>query len=217
VANNDLEFDSALAIALEHGVRHLVSHPETYLCGFNDAITAGSAKVAPVAAGSARVVATVSGCLMLFRSSLFRRIGLMSEGYFMYGEENDYFDRMRRHGLELVLIDSPIRHAGEGSRLPGIRTTWLAHRNSLRRAIKTFELSLIARTVGSLVVMPWFRRRSAIQSHLSLMRTLRFGRLVGSILGLASIGWNIVNLRTAIRERIAEDELIKLSGKSVMD
>ena len=133
----------------------------------------------------------------------------MSEGYFMYGEENDYFDRMRRHRLGLVQIDSPIRHDGEGSRLPGLRTTWLAHRNALRRAIKTFEPREVAQTLGSLIVMPWLRAESTIQANLSLMRTLRFGPLAGTALGLASAGWNLLNAVTTVKERLAEDRLIE--------
>jgi GT2 family glycosyltransferase len=207
VANSDLEFDADFASALEMGVSYLESHPETYVCGFNDAIGASSDTARP-AAGTAQVVAAVSGSLMLFRSSVFRHIGLMSEGYFMYGEELDYFDRMRRNGFQLVLIASPVRHAGEGSGLPGIQTTWLAHRNALRRAIKSFDLHVVAETLGSLIVMPWFRKGAVVRTDLSLMRTLRFGALAGSALGVAAAGWNLLHVATTVRERLAEDRII---------
>jgi len=42
------------------------------------------------------------------------------------------------------------------------------------------------------------------------MRTLRFGPLVGSALGVASAGWNLLNVATTIRERLAEDRQIQM-------
>jgi GT2 family glycosyltransferase len=212
VANSDLECDAAFAKALEHGVHHLASHSETYLCGFN--VSGGPrSTTADGPEGTARVAETVSGSLMLFRSSIFRRIGLMSEGYFMYGEETDYFDRMRRNGLQMVRIASPVRHDGEGSHLPEFQTTWLAHRNALRRAIKTLDAHVVLQILGSLIVMPWFRDRNAIPTNESLRRTLRFGRLAGSVLGTASVGWNLLNVAATIRERLAEDRLINPSAR----
>jgi GT2 family glycosyltransferase len=218
VANNDLEYDADFGRALELGTRYLASHPETYLCGFDDALGAGdtAAEAAEGADTNARVVASVAGCLMLFRTSVFTRIGLMSEGYFMYGEENDYFARMKRNGLQLVQMSSSIRHEGEGSGLPGLQTTWLAHRNAVRCAIKTFEARAVLKTLGSLIVLPWFRKPAVIETDPSLRRTLRLGPFVGSALGIASVGWNLLNIATTVRERLAEDRFIRRDGDSEM-
>jgi hypothetical protein len=37
------------------------------------------------------------------------------------------------------------------------------------------------------------------------------------MLGLASVAWNIANLRATIGERLAEDEYIKLRERPVVD
>lgn len=42
------------------------------------------------------------GCCILFAASVFRRIGLFDESYFVYFEDTDYFLRMKRAGLHLL-------------------------------------------------------------------------------------------------------------------
>jgi len=74
VANSDLDFGQGFRHALELGVQHLEVDRETYLCGFNDAMCATNSAPSPCR-GTALPVDSVSGCPMLFRSSIFSRIG----------------------------------------------------------------------------------------------------------------------------------------------
>jgi GT2 family glycosyltransferase len=208
VANNDLVFDALLGRAIEVGLAFLEGHPGVGLCGFRELAKASDLPSDSHSIGGSAIAHVVPGCLMLFRSSVFQRLGYFSEGYFMYGEENDYFDRMHRNGIQLALVDLPVVHEGEGSRLPGLRTSWLAHRNALRRAIKALSLRMVVRTMASLVLMPWLRRMDTAKHDPSLARTLRFGRLAGSLLGVSSVLWNLVHLPETVRERLAEDAFI---------
>ena len=45
---------------------------------------------------SARIDYDITGCAMLIRMQVFDSIGLFDEGYFVYGEETDLLERMKR-------------------------------------------------------------------------------------------------------------------------
>jgi GT2 family glycosyltransferase len=205
VANNDLVFDRNFGRAMEGGVAHLVDNPDVHCCGFEEVAEAPVDPGPPEGPVPVRAAQAVAGCLMLFRTEVFRRLGLISEGYFMYAEELDFFDRMRRHGLGLAHVGLPVVHEGEGARLPGLKTTWLAHRNEARRAFKSLDLRVVTRSIGSLVVMPFFRSPERVAAHPGLRRTHRYGRVAASALGVLALGWNLVHLPETFRERRDED------------
>jgi len=58
-----------------------------------------------------RFVDFVSGCCMLIKSEVFKKIGLLDENYFLYIEDTDFCQRTRRKGYKiLVTSDCKIYH-----------------------------------------------------------------------------------------------------------
>lgn len=73
-----------------------------------------------------REVETVKGCFMLLRREALDAVGLMDEGFFLYGEETDLCCRMRRAGRRVMFAPEPqIVHLGD--RIGGERAALLVH------------------------------------------------------------------------------------------
>ena len=64
-----------------------------------------------------RDVERVSGCSLMIRSELFRRLGGLDSNYFMYFEETDLCYRVIREGWRVVYLPDPaiIHYGGESS------------------------------------------------------------------------------------------------------
>jgi GT2 family glycosyltransferase len=53
----------------------------------------------------------ISGCAMLIRAEVFKKIGLLDEDFFLYWEDADFSVRAKRAGFGLLVVaDSHIRH-----------------------------------------------------------------------------------------------------------
>lgn len=64
----------------------------------------------------ARRLRYISGACLLIRRTALERVGLLDEGFFMYGEDCDYGLRLARAGLQLAVADSArVLHKGGGS------------------------------------------------------------------------------------------------------
>lgn len=62
----------------------------------------------------------VSGCCMLIKSELFKKIGFFDEKFFLYLEDFDFCQRARNGGYKIAYIfDSKIWHLNSGSSKPG--------------------------------------------------------------------------------------------------
>jgi len=79
----------------------------------------------------------VGGMAMFVRAELFERIGLIDEGFFAYGEENDFQIRARKADYQIVATNVPLWHFGQGAfrKIPR-RAAILQTRNNIRLLIK---------------------------------------------------------------------------------
>jgi len=79
----------------------------------------------------------LSGNALFCYVSMFERLGFFDEIYFCYGEESDLEDRARRAGYEIIRINVPVWHEGEGS-FQDVRifSSYLSMRNTIRYALK---------------------------------------------------------------------------------
>ena len=76
----------------------------------------------------------VSGCCFLIRRDLLDEIGLLDEGYFMYGEEMDLCFRAWRAGFEVHYVPAgEVVHLGGASSRLAARRNFLEFRRSLLR------------------------------------------------------------------------------------
>lgn len=64
-------------------------------------------------------VDVVQGSAMFISNSLFEKIGMMNEDFFLYSEERDLCIKVRKHGLKVLFSTKPkIRHIGGTSTSP---------------------------------------------------------------------------------------------------
>jgi GT2 family glycosyltransferase len=79
----------------------------------------------------------VGGMAMFVRCDLFDEIGFIDEGYFVYGEENDFQLRAEKSGYRTVSINIPVWHYGQGffGSVP-TRAAMLQTRSKIRLLIK---------------------------------------------------------------------------------
>jgi GT2 family glycosyltransferase len=207
VANSDILFPQRFADQLDRLHRKLAALGSFGALGFEEAQEPNPLG-GPTHCRIERVD-SASGFLFVLPVETIRRIGFLAEGYFMYGEEMDYFARAQRNGLPVYRANIGVVHRREFS---GRRflNTWLAHRNAVRFAIKSFSLARVGRTVASFVLAPMRFDGAEIAQSASLSRTLRYGALMSMAMLCAALIWNVIFLIQTVRERIAEDRYIRL-------
>jgi len=67
-----------------------------------------------------------TGCAMLVRATVFKKIGLLDEDYFLYWEDTDFSLRSRRAGFKnIVVTGSWIYHFEKSEARPKQKTYWL--------------------------------------------------------------------------------------------
>lgn len=147
-------------------------------------------------------VSGLPGCLYLCPANIFQTVGLYDEAYFMYGEDNDFFSRLRRNGIQLLQSNIPVWHFGEGSSQKAMpRITWLAYRNAIRYAIKNES------PIGILVMMasllnqgcnPFLRPRNPSPNYRRLRRYLI---PVNFLFWVGSLCWNAACLPLTLYAR----------------
>jgi GT2 family glycosyltransferase len=119
----------------------------------------------------------VTGCAILMRASVVRRIGALDPEFFIYSEEVDWCVRARRAGFTgLVVPASRIWHKGvRRDYAPSPRITYLSARNHLRLLVKhgaagrvvVRALAQDLRTVASWSVRPRWRDKRAHRNALA--------------------------------------------------
>jgi GT2 family glycosyltransferase/glycosyltransferase involved in cell wall biosynthesis len=115
---------------------------------------AAGSRVAQVSPG-AHDVPAISGCVMMIRIAVLRRIGLLDEAYFYSFEDLDYCLRARRAGFRVLLVPGAVAYH-EGGRTIGRRSSqrvYFATRNHLRLARSTLSGSRLSHAArGALIV-----------------------------------------------------------------
>jgi glycosyltransferase involved in cell wall biosynthesis len=142
LANNDIKVDSRW---LREAVATAEMDPRIGIIGFN--VFEADGRVDNVADFlMARQVwsevqflptGNVGGMAMFVRAAVFGEIGVIDEGYFVYGEENDFQIRAEKAGYRTVSINVPVWHFGQGffGTVPA-RAAMLQTRSKIRLLIK---------------------------------------------------------------------------------
>ncbi len=77
----------------------------------------------------------VSGCCMLVKKSVFEKIGLLDENYFIYGEDADFSLRAKKFGFKLFYIPSSIIWH-KVSISSGGNFSWFKNKNKLKSQLR---------------------------------------------------------------------------------
>jgi GT2 family glycosyltransferase len=146
--------------------------------------------------------ADVGGMAMFVRAELFSQLGLIDEGFFAYGEENDFQRRARKAGYETVAINVPVWHYGQAAfgKIPA-RAALLQTRANIRLLIKHGTLRQTGRSV--LNVFRRFRRmREGGETNPAEQRLQGSGRISTHLwLLLRAFAWNLCALPATLRRR----------------
>jgi len=68
----------------------------------------------------------LSGCAMLVRKDVFKKIGLFNERFFLYYEDADFSFRAKKAGFDLLMVPSAhIKHLEQSNALNKLKTYWL--------------------------------------------------------------------------------------------
>jgi len=68
----------------------------------------------------------VSGCAMLVKKDVFKKIGLFDEDYFLYYEDADFSRRAAKNGFELFIVpEAKVRHFEKSGSDMKTKTYWL--------------------------------------------------------------------------------------------
>jgi hypothetical protein len=110
----------------------------------------------------ARAVDMVIGAALLVRGEVLARVGLLDEGYFMYGEEMDWCWRIQQAGWRVDwLADATVTHLG-GRAAAQVPLPTIAHRFGstfrflrLHRGVGAERQARLALTLGALQNLAW--------------------------------------------------------------
>lgn len=164
-------------------------------------------------AGGGKDAKALPGCLLLCSAEVFLKAGLLDEGYFMYGEDNDFFARVTKAGFRLLQTDLPVWHYGEGSAArKRLFPVWMTYRNAIRFSLKNSGFAGAARMAVALFYHGCLPHSGENLTDPSLKRQRRYSAPVNFFLLAGSIGWNIVNLPATIRARRGAGAVRKGAG-----
>jgi GT2 family glycosyltransferase len=89
----------------------------------------------------------LSGCAMLIRKEVFKKIGLLDEDYFLYYEDTDFSWRARKNNFSLLVVpDARVYHFEHSENNPVFKTYWLV-----------FSGLLFFRKNASFINRPWLK------------------------------------------------------------
>jgi glycosyltransferase involved in cell wall biosynthesis len=211
LANNDIRVDPRWVSA---AVKVAQQDPQIGIVGFRILEPRGADRDA----GFTRAVAEwsdleineprwVDGMAMFFRTSVFEHIGLIDEGFFVYGEDNDLERRARKAGYHVVGTNVAVWHFGQGffGKVP-LRAGKLQIRNDLRLSLKHDNLFGVLYQVALHFVkgcLPFVKidRSDPVARRLHPSNIfVNFGIL------LYAIGWNIWHLPATLRRRHEDNQ-----------
>ena len=203
IANNDIRVDPRWA---EQAVAAIKKNARTGLVGFNvigwgkkGDIHAFEENVAHWRSLCIEETNNIPGCALFVSRSVFESIGLFDEGFFAYGEENDFERRALMAGYTMVKINVPVWHYCEGSfsRIP-FRASLLAMRAEIRLAIKYGGCARKLMSLFNICCNPFLKLDTSVSST----RRLRPANPAVNMFLLAwAFIWNMFNLPATIQRR----------------
>lgn len=139
-----------------------------------------------------RPASDISGFLFWIKIVILKQTGFMDERFYMYGEETDFFRRVISSGFDIIQSNIVVSHLTEMSATSKIRNSWYAIRNSIFLEVKNQRYLEAVRKIGTLLLVMWWVIGD--QSDASTVRVRRPGILIGPVMLLGAIGWNVLHL-----------------------
>jgi GT2 family glycosyltransferase len=152
----------------------------------------------------------VGGMAMFVRAEVFDRIGLIDEGFFAYGEENDFQIRARKAGYSIVATNVPVWHHGQGSfgRIP-TRAALLQTRNNIQLLIKHASIQQIMQAGAThlrLRCLPSGMSQASCNKSPVERRLRPSNFFVNLTILLYAVVWNLLRLPVTLRKRYKDNQ-----------
>jgi GT2 family glycosyltransferase len=195
---------------LRDALAHLEDDPSIGVVAFVEATTEVE-KLAPPHSNAVEAE-YLSSPVMLMPVTLFDRIGVFDEVYYVIADENDFGARAQAAGLRVVNLGVPVFHYGGGTNQSfGRKTAYLQMRNGLRFCLKNrspLRACLRAARMLEIACNPWpatFDRKDA--AHCRIRNSGNVA--VNLVLWVRAMLWNIAHLPQTLRVRAADRRLIR--------
>ena len=100
-------------------------------------------------------VDSIAGCCVLVRREAIEQAGLLDENYFMYGEETEWFFRIRKKGWKILFlpIDSIMHKGGSSSKKIDDKKIYIERRGNVIYTLVKGKQELQAVFVAALMVL----------------------------------------------------------------
>tara|TARA_B100000767_G_C19747571_1_gene529251 strand:- start:844 stop:1677 length:834 start_codon:yes stop_codon:yes gene_type:complete len=184
ITNSDIKVDVAKAQSISAAILEYMEDREVGVLGFLEGSDSNAEFYESI---------NISGFLFILTRAVVEKVGLLDEGFYMYGEEQDYFSRVRDANYKLVQSRVVVEHEAEGSGTSSLKNSWFAIRNSLLLEFKSKKIKNIIRKIAALFALVNRLYKPKNTSDPSYIRVTRPGFLVGNILLVGSILWNLWN------------------------
>ena len=144
----------------------------------------------------------LSGAAVLFKKSVFDKIGLLDTKYFLYFEETDLCARMIRAGYNLMYVPTAIAWHAVSPLSNSENKIYYMERNRFRFALKNFDLKYI----------PIFIVYYLSESFIIFLRDIKNRNLTRSKIRSRALNWNLINFVHIWKDRAQDFSLIKKHG-----
>ena len=139
-----------------------------------------------------RPVSDISGFLFWLKVQILNDTGFLDERFYMYGEETDFFRKVINSKYNIIQSGIVVSHETEMSARSKLKNSWYAIRNCIFLEVKNQCYIQAIQKIGGLLLVMWWLRGSS--SDASTLRVRRPGILIGPLMLLLAIGWNIWHL-----------------------
>ena len=159
----------------------------------------------------------VSGCAMMIKSDVLRKIGFFDEKYFMFAEDLDLCWRAQLAGRKITVNKTAkIYHASGGSIVGGVikatsyetnvRRIFFRERNTMRSLIKNYDL------FNMLTVVPFYVTLLIFESVFwaCVLKPNTSKNILKAIL------WNMTFLPDTLQQRVAVQQMRKISDREIV-
>tara|TARA_B110000196_G_C21074440_1_gene629176 strand:+ start:261 stop:1088 length:828 start_codon:yes stop_codon:yes gene_type:complete len=184
ITNSDIKVNVSKAKSIANAIHENLNNKNIGVLGFLEGSTSDPDFYEGV---------NMSGFLFVVTREVVEKVGFLDEGFYMYGEEQDYFLRVQEAGYKLIQSKVAVEHEAESSGTSSLKNSWFAIRNSILIEFKLKKTKKILKKIASLFALINRLYKPKNRDDPSYLRVTRPGILTGNILLLMAISWNLYN------------------------
>ncbi len=150
----------------------------------------------------------IPGCALFVSSNVFESLGVFDQGFWAYGEENDFQLRAQNAGYHMINVNIPIWHYSEGSfgKKP-LFAAMLAMRGEIRLILKHGSVIDAFKKIGSMINIACNPFLNLDLSHAPTRRLRPSTPWINGMLITYAIFWNLIHLSRTLIQRKHDDQL----------